>query len=81
MTKRKRTVKTDKLKAIASTILAMLVIGLLMLLLTGFVKYPEKYLSTWRYHLQCDIENGDEAAIEYYQTNYVANGINLFGEE
>ena len=73
--------RRKKIKAIARTILALIVLGLLMLLLTSFVKYPEQYLSTWRHQLQCDIEAGDETAIEYYQTNYLANGITLFGEE
>ena len=73
--------KSRKMKGFASTIFVLMFLGLLVLLLTGFVKYPEKYLSTWRYQLKCDIERGDEAAIEYYQTNYVANGIHLFGEE
>ena len=80
MNRRKRTEKRAKLKAIASTAFVLLVLAVIVMLLTGFMKYPEKYLSTWRYQLQCDIEQGDEAAIEYYETNYLANGITLFEE-
>lgn len=73
--------KRRNFKGVASTILVLLFLGVIVMMLTGFVKYPEKYLSTWRYQLKCDIEQGDEAAIDYYQTNYVANGIYLFGDE
>ena len=62
-------------------VLLVISIVFVAVLLIGFVRYPEKHLSTWRYQLKCDIERGDEEAIEYYQTNYVANGIYLFGED
>lgn len=61
--------------------LTVVAIVVVVVLLIGFVKYPEKHLSTWRYQLKCDIDQGDAEAIEYYETNYVANGIYLFGEE
>ena len=43
--------------------------------------YPEKYLSTWRYQLKLKIDSGDEAAIEYYNSNYVERGVYLYGEQ
>lgn len=61
--------------------LTVVAIVVVVVLLIGFVKYPEMYFSTWRYQLICDIEQGDEEVIEYYETNYIANGIYLFGEE
>ena len=79
MKKRKR--RNTKSKSIASNVFALLILGLLMLPLVDFAKYPDKYVTTWRHQLQCDIEQGNEAAIEYYETTYVANGIRLFGEE
>ena len=73
--------RVSVLKVVARVIPTLIVAVVFAVLLTGFVKYPEKYLSTWRYQLKCDIEQGDEDAIRYYETNYVANGIDLFGEE
>ena len=78
MNRRKRTLKRAIFKRCGAAILALAIATAAILLLTSFVKYPEQYISTWRYQLQCDIENGDKAAIEYYETNYLANGINLF---
>lgn len=43
-----------------------------------FVKYPECYVTTWKYQLQNDIKSGDETAINYYNNTYVANGRTLF---
>lgn len=75
MNRRKMKVNFKRLGAV---VLALAIATAAILLLTSFVKYPEYYISTWRYQLQCDIENGDESAVEYYETNYLANGINLF---
>lgn len=61
-------------------VLAVVLVGLLAALLTSFVSQPERYLSTWRYQLKNDIARGDEAAIEYYEENYLAKGIYLFNE-
>ena len=60
--------------------LMVVAIVFIAVVLVGFAKYPEVYLSTWRYQLKNDIDRGDEMAIEYYNENYVANGIYLFGE-
>jgi hypothetical protein len=73
--------RVSVLKVVARVLPVLLVVVLFIALLSGLVKYPEKYLSTWRYQLKCDIEQGNQAAISYYETNYVANGIDLFGEE
>lgn len=43
-----------------------------------FIRFPECYITTWKYQLQLDIERGDEKMIEYYERNYVANGRELF---
>lgn len=44
----------------------------------SFVEFPEKYLPTWKYHLQQDIERGNKQAIEYYQKNYIDKGVKLW---
>ena len=72
--------RVSVLSVVARVIPTLIVAVLFVALLSGLFKYPEKYLSTWRYQLKCDIEQGNEEAIRYYETNYVANGIDLFGE-
>ena len=49
--------------------------------IANFIKYPEQYLSTWKYQLENDVKNGDTEAIEYYTTNYLDNDKKLFEEE
>ncbi len=58
----------------------ILLVVLLAMVLTSFVSQPERYISTWRYQLKCDIDRGNEAAIEYYEDNYTSKGIYLFNE-
>lgn len=47
----------------------------------SFFKYPEQYMTTWKYQLEKDLRNGDEKAIEYYNSRYVSNGKYLFGDK
>ena len=61
--------------------IALILIILSIYAVYDFVKYPEVYLTTWKYQLQQDIKNGDAEAIEYYTTTYVANGKVLFDEQ
>ena len=45
-----------------------------------FCRFPECYITTWKYQLKNDINKGDETAIKYYENKYIANGRNLFEE-
>ena len=47
-------------------------------LYVDFVRFPDKYLTTWKYQLKNEIASGDEKAIAYYNRVYTSNGINLF---
>lgn len=47
----------------------------------SFAKYPEQYLTTWKYQLENDLAKGNQDAIEYYNNTYVANGKQLFGDK
>lgn len=58
--------------------LATFVLTLLMLLIIDFVRFPECYISTWKYQLENEIKAGDPVAKEYYLDNYVKNGRELF---
>mgnify|MGYP004562010467 CR=1 FL=1 len=57
----------------------VLTISVLFLVFTiNFIKYPEKYINTWKYQLKNDLELGNPTAIELYETKYVKNGVDLF---
>lgn len=55
---------------------ALLVFALIVFV--DFVRFPECYVTTWKYQLQNDIKSGDAVAIEYYNNTYVENGRTLF---
>ena len=74
-----------KLRINKRELISGLVIVMAMLLVTNMLinlaKYPEQYITTWRYQLERDLENGNQIAIEYYNNNYVAKGKQLFGDK
>lgn len=47
----------------------------------SFFKYPEQYMTTWKYQLKNDLAKGNQEALEYYNDRYVANGKLLFGDK
>ena len=64
-------------KFIGYVFLAMFLISLLIFG-WSFIRYPEIYISTWRYQLEQDVKCGDEEAVKYYETHYLSNGVELF---
>lgn len=46
-----------------------------------FMRFPDKYITTWKYQLENDIQSGDQEAIEYYNNNYTSKGVYLYGED
>ena len=48
--------------------------------ITDFMRFPDKYITTWKYQLKNEIASGDQKAIEYYSRVYKSNGINLFDD-
>lgn len=62
------------------TIILLLIILFIPLLLglVDFIRFPEWYISTWKYQLQNDIAAGDELAVAYYENTYLSNGRILF---
>ena len=78
--KAKRKLRVNKGKLISR--LAMLLMILLMANMTvSFAKYPEQYVTTWKYQLENDLAKGKQDAIEYYNDTYIANGKQLFGDK
>lgn len=60
---------------------SLLIITLFILFaayITDFIRFPDKYITTWKYQLKNDIQSGDIEAIIYYNKVYKSNGINLF---
>lgn len=66
------------LKRFLTSIVTLIAIIFCITVAVDFCKYPEMYLTTWKYQLKNDIANGNEKAIKYYNTVYVQNGIELF---
>ena len=61
------------MKFISGFLIVLLLFGI-----TDFIRFPETYLTTWKYQLQQDIKSGDAEAIEYYQSHYIDKGRILF---
>lgn len=77
---RKGKYKINKMRLLLSLMVLCLVINSIHFVLDIY-KYPEEHSSIARYHLNIDLENGNQDAIQYYNTRYVANGKYLFGDE
>ena len=78
--KNKRTNKAVKmdLKRLVRAIVLFILLAALCKITVDFIRFPECYITTWKYQLQNDLEAGDERAIEYYRNVYVNNGRELF---
>lgn len=83
--KRQRYLRHKKLKKqrrqnfISFIIMSVMVIASIALTI-DFLKYPECYLTTWKYQLKNDIKAGNQEMIDYYNRTYVANGRILFDD-
>lgn len=78
--KRKAIMKKRKLNKFIMFILSIIMLGSILLLTIDFFRFPECYLTTWRYQLKNDILSGNQEMIDYYNNTYVANGRILFDE-
>ena len=59
-------------------LIKLIITILCFLLIIDFFRFPDCYLTTWKYQLENDIKRGNKEAIEYYESRYVANGRTLF---
>ena len=66
------------MKKIIKFIVLSLAIGIVLTIIIDFFRFPECYITTWKYQLQNDISAGNEKAIAYYNKNYIENGKVLF---
>lgn len=72
--------RINKGKLILSTIIMSIII-FASYIAVDFIRYPEQYSTTWKHQLELDLANGNEEAVEYYNSRYTANGKYLFGEK
>ena len=71
--------KIDLNRLVKSLLQATLIIAL-SALIADFVRFPDKYISTWKYQLHQEIKSGDQQAINYYNKYYLLKGVYLYGE-
>ena len=76
----KRETKNNKGK-LTIAIIVIIVLLIIMQLTINFIKYPEEHIIPWRYQLENDLSNGNQEAMEYYNSRYVANGKYLFDDK
>ena len=69
-----------KIKAVMTGAITIIISVFITLQVVNVIRFPEKYFTTWKYQLKNDISNGNEAAIRYYNNNYIAKGVILFDE-
>lgn len=79
----KRTKKGFKinLKRLFASLLVLTLIITLSACMVDFVRFPDKYLTTWKYQLKNEIASGDQKAIDYYNKYYISKGVYLYGED
>ena len=79
----KRTHKRTKinLNRLFTSLLILTLITTCIGLYVDLCRFPEKYLSTWKYQLKNEIASGEQKAIDYYNKHYTSKGVYLYGEE
>lgn len=78
--RRKAIIKKRKREKFISFLLITILFTSCIAIAIDFVRFPECYLSTWRYQLKNDILSGNQEMIDYYNDTYVSNGRILFEE-
>lgn len=59
-------------------ILVLILLAATVYMSVDFYRFPEKYITTWKYQLENRIKRGDQEAMEYYKRTYIQRGENLF---
>ena len=67
-------------KKFARFIAIVVCVALMATVLVDFLRFPECYISTWKYQLHNDLVQEKEDAVKFYEENYVQNGRDLFGD-
>lgn len=77
---RKRVIRKRKRQNFIISLLIALVFVSCVAVVIDFFRFPDCYLTTWKYQLKNEIDAGDEEMINYYNDNYVKHGRYLFNE-
>lgn len=65
-------------KKILKLLLCVFVLAVFSNIMIDFMRFPECYISTWKYQLKNDLTAGNQKAIKYYQENYINRGRILY---
>ena len=60
------------------SLLTIIFIAAITFFIVDLIRFPECYISTWKYQLKNDIAAGVPEAITYYNTNYIKYNRDLF---
>lgn len=66
------------LKRVFGNIIILTLITAFSYGIIDFFRFPECYLTTWKYQLQNEIKAGNQEMIDYYNHVYVENNRSLF---
>lgn len=69
--------RREKCSGLEKMICIIIVIANLILCI-DFIRFPECYLTTWKYQLRNEIRQGNQEMIDYYNHVYVKNNRILF---
>nr|DAH15374.1 MAG TPA: mature oligodendrocyte transmembrane protein [Caudoviricetes sp.] len=69
------------LKKLFKSIFTFALMMFLLSCVVDFMRFPDKYITTWKYQLQNEISQGRTESIDYYKANYTDKGVCLFGED
>lgn len=69
------------MRRFVTMLLLSISIVVIILLLCDMVRFPECYIIPWKVQLKNDIHKGNKQAIELYESVYVSNNRDLFGDD
>ncbi len=78
--KRNAIIKKHKRKRFIVNIISFVFISITIFMIIDFLRFPECYITTWKYQMENEIKSGNQEMIDYYNNTYVANDRILFDE-
>lgn len=78
--KRNTIIKKHKRKKFITNIISFIFVSITIFMIIDFLRFPECYITTWKYQMENEIKSGNQEMINYYNNTYIANGRILFDE-